>query len=303
MVLQRPPLHIPPAPLHVPHPSRAHDPIQARGPTRRTESSSLSQHAAPISGHPLKMQRRISAETPSGAGGWDLRCVQRYVQFGLREASPPPLQDAGSGSGATIAGAAAITLTTTKAQEAWTYLRYNHVDDEDDVAPKNAAGKSRRERDPKARIKPRVKTTSPRRPGPRSPTSFSPISSPPSSTSSAARDKSTSPRAGARSFGRTGIGLGWGRALRTVQAEVIEKASHMVPLERVTETARLLAGWVEDQVRGFRGERESLEQGYDSSGAGVKSEIKGFGTILGLSERWMSDVKKPLRGSRRRAKL
>ncbi|KAL5045010.1 hypothetical protein BDW71DRAFT_215422 [Aspergillus fruticulosus] len=209
---------------------------------------------------------------------WDARSVDQYVRFGLR---PVPTALYPTCTSETRA----VTLTTQKAQEAWTYLRLNANTDGTAEAERLLAADLARVANDGDNNNPDYITVCPwsciafeylpyLRPsvlyvfGERSHINVSPRR----------RDK----------MERTGTGLGGsgGVAAGRVRAEVLTGGSHMAPLEKVHETAHVLSTWLEAQIQLYQREREFWHHKYDSG----KSERNG----MALSPLWMECVKKPV---------
>ncbi|KAL3449708.1 Alpha/beta hydrolase family-domain-containing protein [Aspergillus insuetus] len=232
--------------------------------------------------------------------GWDARCVEGYVRFGLRAA------DTGDGDGDGSA-AGGVTLKTNKAQEAWTFLRFNGAVPSPSPSPSRGnTGIDTNTTDTNQAIDAKADFHA-SAPWPVLAYELFPYIRPTVLYVFGSKSQMNVPARRAEKLQRTGIGHGgsggMAAGLNLVRAEVLEGASHMVPLERVAETAGVVAAWVEEQVGVFRAERGFWE-GFDGA---VKSEEKEG--VLGLSERWMRDVREPLgsvgrgRGRAGKAKL
>ncbi|KAL2851847.1 hypothetical protein BJX68DRAFT_266091 [Aspergillus pseudodeflectus] len=224
---------------------------------------------------------------------WDARCVDRYVRFGLRAVDTGGLDGDGDGAGA-------VTLRTNKAQEAWTFLRFNGAVPSPcpscgQVGTDSGTTDADQHIDPKADFHASA---------PWLVLAFEllPYIRPTVLYIFGSKSQTNVPARRAEKLQRTGVGHGGSGGVaagpNVVRAEVLEGASHMVPLERVAETAGVVAGWVGEQVEGFRAER-GFWDGFDGE---AKSRESGQGGVLGLSEKWIKDVKEPL-GSVAKAKL
>ncbi|KAJ0422847.1 Alpha/beta hydrolase family-domain-containing protein [Aspergillus carlsbadensis] len=255
--------------------------------TRRDRWASRKDAEANIRGHPFWRS-------------WDARCVERYVRFGVRDVSTGDSASVdGDGNGS---GSGAVTLTTTKAQEAWTYLRFNGAV----PSPRGQIGQDNTMSPPNQDINPNshFHTTAS---WPALAHEFLPYIHPSVLYIFGSKSHINAPARRAEKLQRTGLGHGGSGGVSSgpnvVRAEVLEGASHMVPLERVAETAGVVAGWLEGQVEVF-GAARGFWEGFDG---GVKSRGNGEGGVLGLSERWMRDVREPLgsvgRGRAGKAKL
>ncbi|KAL2794666.1 Alpha/beta hydrolase family-domain-containing protein [Aspergillus keveii] len=220
---------------------------------------------------------------------WDARCVEGYVRFGLR----PVAMENGEGDG-DGKGNGAVTLTTSNAQEAWTFLRFNGAVPSPSPSPsrgKTGIDTSTSTRDTNQAIDAKADFHA-SAPWPALAYELLPYIRPTVLYIFGSKSQMNVPARRAEKLQRTGIGHGGsGGAIagsNVVRAEVLEGASHMLPLERVAETAGVVAGWVGEQVEVFRAERGFWE-GFDGA---IKSEEKEG--VLGLSERWMRDVREPL---------
>ncbi|PWY89351.1 toxin biosynthesis protein [Aspergillus heteromorphus CBS 117.55] len=195
---------------------------------------------------------------------WDPRVVDRYIRFGLRPLPTALYPDSSSD---------AVTLTTTKAQEAWTYLRFNATPQRDnsdsgerflgpDVAMAGKDGDMNNRQ---------YVTTSP---WPCIAFEFLPYVRPAVLFVFGEKSHINVPDRRRDKLQRTGKGLG-----------VLRGATHMVPLEKVADIGRLLSDWLEAQHEAFWEEREFFRT-HDSG----KSEQ---GTMA-LSSLWVEHVKKPV---------
>ncbi|OGM41470.1 hypothetical protein ABOM_010073 [Aspergillus bombycis] len=196
---------------------------------------------------------------------WDPRAVNAYIQFGLR---PVPTSSSG-----------AVTLTTTKAQEAWTYLRFN---------PTPHVGSDLTERFLNPDLAVTAKEGDNHNPNyvtvcPWSCIAFEFLPYVRPSVLFVFGEKShiNLPARRRDKLERMGVGLGGsgGLAAGRVHAEVLPGSSHMAPLEKVQDTARLISLWLEAQLELYLKEREFWGCQYNSG----KSEQDG----RVLSAQWM----------------
>ncbi|KAB8253621.1 hypothetical protein BDV32DRAFT_133803 [Aspergillus pseudonomiae] len=203
---------------------------------------------------------------------WDPRAVNAYVQFGLR-----PVPQSFSG---------AVTLTTTKAQEAWTYLRFN---------PTTHAGRDLTERFLNPDLAVTAKEGDNHNPNyvtvcPWSCIAFEFLPYVRPSVLFVFGEKShiNIPARRRDKLERIGTGLGGsgGVAAGRVHAEVLPGSSHMAPLEKVQDTARLISLWLEAQLELYLKEKEFWGRQYNSG----KSEQDG----RVLSAQWMKCMKEPV---------
>ncbi|RAK94893.1 alpha/beta-hydrolase [Aspergillus ibericus CBS 121593] len=211
---------------------------------------------------------------------WDPRARNKYIQHGLRP-TPTALYPNTDSAG--------VTLTTTKAQEAWTYLRFN-------ASPRGSAT------DPTERLlgPDLATTTNATELHNNNPEyvsvcpwcclafEFLPYVRPSVLFIFGEKSHINIPDRRRDKLERTGTGLGGsgGAGAGRVKEAVISGASHLAPLEKVDDTARVLARWVEEQVGGYKMEKEFFEREYQSG----KSERDG----MELSGLWMEYVKRPV---------
>jgi hypothetical protein len=189
-------------------------------------------------------------------------------------------------------GDEAVTLTTNKAQEAWTFLRFNGAVPSPSPFPSRGnTGMDTSTTDTNQAIDAKADFHA-KAPWPALAYELLPYIRPTVLYVFGSKSQMNVPARRTEKLQRTGIGHGGsgGAAAgsNVVRAEVLEGTSHMVPLERVAETAGVVAALVGEQVEVFRAERGFWE-GFDRA---VKSEEKEG--VLGLSERWMRDVREPL---------
>ncbi|RAH48600.1 toxin biosynthesis protein [Aspergillus brunneoviolaceus CBS 621.78] len=168
---------------------------------------------------------------------WDSRVVDRYIQYG-RCALPTALYLLHAPGRPLLPEA--VTLTTTKAQEAWTYLRLNATPEIDSDDKSGSPTRTERFLGPDLSLSAKEGDNNNRSYVTICPWSciafeLLPYVRPP--------DK----------MNRIGTGLGGGRQVR---AEVLLGTSHMAPLEMVQDTACLMSGWLEVQLNAYREELE-----------------------------------------------
>jgi pimeloyl-ACP methyl ester carboxylesterase len=217
---------------------------------------------------------------------WDPRCVEQYIRFGLRPI--PTALHPSSNSGA-------VTLTTTKAQEAWTYLRLN-------AGPRDNSGGVETKQFLNVDL-----ATVPREGDNNNPSyalvcpwccvafEYLPFVRPSVLYIFGEKSHINIPERRRDKLERTGKGLGGsgGFAENQVRSEILSKGSHMVPLEKVHDTARLLSSWLESQIKLYRVEKEFWDHGHDSE----KSDKDG----VALSLRWTKYANQPV-GTKRAIK-
>ena len=197
---------------------------------------------------------------------WDLRALNKYLQYGLRE-TPTVLFPAEAKSGP-------VTLTTTKHQEAWSFARSNFVPTPDShqarlIAP-DLDAENRTYYFHRAEmvlafqdlpsVRPNVLWL------------FGALS--PINTSGSQDEK----------MARTGTGVegSGGAEAGNVEKSTIEQCGHMLPFEKVQECASLLASWLEKQIEDF----EMVER-FQQEHASGRSERH----MMAVSKLWLSNVR------------
>lgn len=187
---------------------------------------------------------------------WDSRAVAKYIEHGLRPVPTAlypldPQSSNGEMSSAKVTPNS-VTLTTTKAQEAWTYLRFN-------ITPYEGTTKEDMSSDSAERFLSPDLATSAKEGTNNHPSfvttcpwtslafEFLPYIRP--SVLFAWGEKSHINTPGARrddKLLRVGTGLGGSGGVRAgmVRDEVVKGASHTVSLEEVGETARVVSDWL-----------------------------------------------------------
>ncbi|BCS30659.1 uncharacterized protein APUU_80962S [Aspergillus puulaauensis] len=217
---------------------------------------------------------------------WDSRAYNQYVKYGLRSCPTALYPDAST---------TAVTLATTKAQEAWSYLRFNSAPTSD----RNSVDIDRFVNADLARVPKDGDLNSPENmfvaPWPCIAFVYLPYVRPSVLYVFGEKSHINVPDRRKDKLQRTGEALGGSGGLDKgrVRQEIIRKGSHMVPLEKVHDTARILASWLESQMELYKAEVEFWTRQYDSQ----KSERDG----LALSSMWMdfvngpADIKRPRR--------
>ncbi|KAJ6028165.1 hypothetical protein N7540_003741 [Penicillium herquei] len=215
---------------------------------------------------------------------WDSKCVDQYIKFGLRPVPTALYPESKFGS-------EAVTLTTTKAQEAWSYLRLN-------ATPRDGSSEFNKEQFLNPDLATVAKEGDNNHPDwalvcPWCCIAFEYLLYIRPAVYYIFGEKShiNPPERRRDKLERTGKGMGGsgGLAANSVRSDIIPKASHMVPLEKVNETARLLSGWLESQIKAYQAEKEFWAH-HDSD----KSEQGG----LALSKQWMAYVQQPVETKR-----
>ncbi|KAJ5634794.1 hypothetical protein N7528_002636 [Penicillium herquei] len=215
---------------------------------------------------------------------WDPKCVDQYIRFGLRSV-PTALYPSSK------LGSDAVTLTTTKAQEAWSYLRLN-------ATPRDESSEFNKERVLNPDLAPIAKEGNNNHPDwalvcPWGCIAFEYLLYMRPSVYYIFGEKSHINTLARRQdkLERTGKGLGGsgGVAANCVRSDIISKGSHMAPLEKVEDTARLLSSWLESQMKVYQAEQDFWAH-HDNK----KSEQGG----LALSKQWMVSVQQPVETTR-----
>jgi pimeloyl-ACP methyl ester carboxylesterase len=219
---------------------------------------------------------------------WESRVLDKHLQYALRD-TPTALYPASTLAGSTKATPGAVTLKTTKHQEAWSYVRSN-------FAPQSA--------DP---IDPIERLLSPDLDPADSGTylfhraeSILALQGLPNIRPRVlwvfgARSHINTPALQDEKMALSGTGIGGSGGVRAgmVEKAVVEEAAHMVPFEKVQECAVLLARWLEKQIDSFRAE----EVFYREHKSG-KSERE----MLAMSKEWLkgvrqkADTRRPIKG-------
>lgn len=210
---------------------------------------------------------------------WDSRALDNYLQYGLRE-TPTALFTTEAESGS-------VTLTTTKHQEAWSFLRSNFVSKADDHQARLVAPDLDAENATHLFHRPETVLTFQNLPNVRPNVlwlfgALSPINT------VASQDEKVA---------RTGTGLGGNGGVEAgkVEKEVVEKGGHLLPFENVQKCASLLAPWLEKQIEDFK-TVERFFQDHDSG--------KSKHDMMEVSKLWLQNVRlKPREKRTDRSKL
>ena len=214
---------------------------------------------------------------------WDARVFDKYLEFGLREL-PTALYRGPEMT--TAVSPSAVTLTTTKHQEAWSYVRPI-------FAPLSVDSADSKERLINPELDPLAEDTQ--------------IFTRPESMLTLLNLPQLRPSVlwvyGARSpinvaprqhekmnCTGTGVGGSGGAKLGRVEQVILEGAAHLIPFEQVKECAETIVGWLEKEMQRYREDKLFYET-YRSG--------KSQRDMLVLSKQWMkavrqnSDVKRP----------
>ena len=207
---------------------------------------------------------------------WDIRAFEQYVTYGLRSVPTALYPSASEGS---------VTLTTTKHQEAWSYLRSNFTGIperyQSQILAPDLGPDKRKKLFHRAEVTQAFKDLPSARPnilwvfG-----SSSHIN--PTSTQEEKVDRTG-----------TGVGGTGGVDSGRVEKEVISGGSHMLPVESPNKVATSLANWIQKQLQDFEAVEDFWEK-YDSN----RSERD----MLAVSKSWRKNIKLPS-SQRRQQKL
>ncbi|KAL4937734.1 hypothetical protein BDV06DRAFT_232381 [Aspergillus oleicola] len=209
---------------------------------------------------------------------WDPRSTDQYIQYGLRPA--PTVLYPNSDPGA-------MTLVTTKAQEAWTYLRLNAVPQHND-----GGGTTERFLAVDLAKVPREGDNNNSNylfvcPWSCIAFEYLPYLRPSVMFIFGEKSHINVPERRGDKLERTGTGIGGsgGIAAGCVKAYILPGTSHMAPLEKVHDTAQAISAWLGSQVGAYQSEKAFWDN-YDSK----KSESN----EMALSSEWMDKVKQPV---------
>lgn len=197
---------------------------------------------------------------------WDSRALDNYLQYGLRE-TPTTLFPTGTESGS-------VTLTTTKHQEAWSFLRSNFVSLADRHQARLVAPDLDVENATHLFHRPEMVLTFENLPNVRPNVLW---------LFGALRSINTV-ASQAEKLARTGTGLGGNGGVEAgkVEKEVVQNGGHLLPFESVQKCASLLAPWLEKQIEDFKTVEKFLQ--YHDSG---KSEHD----MMNVSKLWLQNVR------------
>jgi len=198
---------------------------------------------------------------------WEPRVLEKYVEFGLRE-TPAAVYPAEADS---------VTLTTTKHQEAWSFVRPNFT-------PMSVERDHDVERILAPDVNAEIGTHLFNRPEMYSTIQNLPRIRPSVLWISGTRRYINTPASQDDKTAATGTGVGGsgGVAAGKVEKVVIEGGSHMVPFEKVQECATLLSRWLEKRLGEFEAEEEFLK---------VHDRGKSERDMLVVSKQWLRNVR------------
>ena len=199
---------------------------------------------------------------------WDKRALDQYLRYGLYE-KPNSIP------AEVMRAPRPVTLTTTKHQEAWTYLRSNFTSTPDNQQARLLAPDLSEENAACLFHRPEMVLTFRNLPSVRPNVLWLFGAKSYINGSEASR---------AEKVALTGIGIGGsgGGKNGKVESTTIEKGSHMIPFENVQECASLIAPWLEKQIRDF----ESVEQFLSEHDSGKSDQDR-----KAVSELWQKNVR------------
>ncbi|PVH97043.1 toxin biosynthesis protein [Periconia macrospinosa] len=211
---------------------------------------------------------------------WDARSVDKFLSYGLRSVPTAayPISD--------DSPPASVTLTTTKAQEAWTYLRMNAspylTDGKDDKEFFLGKDMSRVSEEGHLNNREYVTTC------PSAALAFEllPYVRPSVLYVFGERSHINRPPRREDKLNITGTGTGGNGGLSQgrVECHVVQRSSHMMPLEKIHETASVLSQWLEKQLKDFEREQQFYKD-YDGD--------KSVNDQTRLSAKWMQYMREP----------
>ncbi|KAI9842793.1 MAG: hypothetical protein M1837_006896 [Sclerophora amabilis] len=263
------------------------------------QGDDLIQRVAPLGPNAAMLASLRTDRWPSGAKAedslgrspffktWDRRAFSKYLQYGLRE-TPTALYPESSLEDDAGLPLGAVTLTTTKHQEAWSYVRSNFATQSADPNDPGERLMSP-ELDPESEgtwmfVRPESMLTLLNLPQLRPSVlwiygALSPINVP------SIQDEKM------RVTG-TGVGGSGGAKLGRVEQAFLKGTAHLVPFEKVKDCADTMAGWLGKELERFNAEQTFYEN--HKSGKSEKD-------MRILSKQWMkavrlpADVKRPLK--------
>ncbi|KAL2140778.1 hypothetical protein VTI28DRAFT_3253 [Corynascus sepedonium] len=203
---------------------------------------------------------------------WDPRVLDLWVRHGLRDLPTALYPQPPSSSGKPKGGDGPVTLTTTKHQEVFTFLRPTY----------RGAGTDLRDRDPN--LEGAQKYPSFYRPEPPHAFLRLPELRPGVLYVFGGKSDMSTPEARRIKMERTGTGVGGsgGAAAGRVREEVLD-CGHLVAMERVSECAEAVAGFLKGEVALWQREAKEAEE--------ERSSRRERGGIAKIDERWNSELK------------
>ena len=217
-------------------------------------------------------------------GSWEPRAFDKLIKYGLRKTPTPVFPDSKD----------EFTLTTTKHQEAWTFLRSNF--EAQQISDTDSTGHIERlispDMDPRDlgafifhRAEPGIAEAN------------LPFLRPPVLYLFAGKSVLSRPRSQKNKMEMTGVGLGGSGGAKASQVAkvVFPTAGHLLPFEKVADCAVSVSTWLGERIMQFKADDEYLE-----SHPSGKSERD----MLVVSEKWKKLIRQPADAQRpRREKL
>ncbi|KAK0514229.1 hypothetical protein JMJ35_002846 [Cladonia borealis] len=196
---------------------------------------------------------------------WDSRALDKYLEYGLRETPTLLYPEAPNGS---------VTLTTTKHQEVWSFIRSNFISMPNDRQARLMSPDLSEENRTYLFHRPEMAMTFESLPKVRPNVlwvfgGLSPLSPEKFQDEKVARTG-------------TGVGGNGGVNAGSVEKVVVEDGGHMLPFEKIEKCAAILASWLEKQMEDF----EAVEKFYREHPSG-RSERN----MLAVSKLWLDNVR------------
>ena len=209
---------------------------------------------------------------------WDPRVLDAYLKYGLRDVPTAVYPFSGS------IKPGAVTLTTTKHQEAWSYLRSNFQPREPGPGSYYSSVNHLIFPDMNPEREDKYLFHCPEAPLMES---LLPFLRPEVLYIFAEKSPMSTPKLQETKMSLTGTGIGGSGGSRRgkVQKVVLKNASHLVPCERVADCAAVTADWLGVRLRQYRVDEQRIRE-YRSE----KSERD----MLVVSKRWTSEARKPM---------
>ncbi len=197
---------------------------------------------------------------------WDHRVLDKYLEHGLRSV-PTALYPA---SASASVPSSAVTLTTTKHQEAWAYVRPNFEPRSDDLAFERFLSP---DADPEAEGK--LLTI---RSEPGITVRNLPFLRPSVCYIFGKKSPMSSPKLQAEKMSRTGTGVGGSGGVSDGKVTKVEiEAGHLAAMEAVGRCAEVSAEWLGRWLRGWKNEEETVKR------RGSRKSERG---MMVVSEEW-----------------
>ena len=196
---------------------------------------------------------------------WDSRALDKYLQYGLRETPTALYPEAPNGY---------VTLTTTKHQEVWSFVRSNFISTPNDRQARLISPDLSEDNMTHLFHRPEMAITFENLPKVRPNVLWVFGGSSPLNPEEAQNEK----------VARTGTGIGGNGGVRagSVETVVVEDGGHMLPFEKVEKCAAALAAWLQKQIEDF----EAVEKFYREHPSG-RSERE----MLVVSKLWLDNLR------------